>query len=344
MLASQSDIPAERQRLIFSGRILKDPDTLESCKITKSGQTIHLVRGAVPANSTTSSVASSTNSAPAANTSASSASQVPTNISTGTGSGNILADLTGARYAGFANLPSASMFGPDGGMGPAPNSDDIIRMMETPGFSESMQEALQNPQIVDMMINSNPQLRGMAPQFRQMMQNPEFREMFTNPQMLRQAMQFERMFGQFRGGEGAGGQSAGSFPAPGSATSDSATSTNNTTSNTTGASGDSNTNAANPFAALLQRGAPAGNNGFDLQLLSQMFGAGAGAGGAGAGMGLGAAAAEPQDNRPPEERYESQLRQLNELGFVDFDRNVRALRRAGGNVQGAVEALLDGQV
>lgn len=340
MLASQSDIPADRQRLIFSGRILKDPDTLESCKITKSGQTIHLVRGAVPAGSTASSGASTTNNAPAANTSASSASQVPTNISTGTGSGNILADLTGARYAGFANLPSASMFGPDGGMGPAPNSDDIIRMMETPGFSESMQEALQNPQIVDMMINSNPQLRGMAPQFRQMMQNPEFREMFTNPQMLRQAMQFERMFGQFRGGEGAGagGQSGGGFPAPGSATSDSANANNasNTNSNPTNNSTASDANAANPFAALLQRGAPAGNTGFDPQLFSQMFG--------GAGMGMGAAAAEPQDNRPPEERYESQLQQLNELGFVDFDRNVRALRRAGGNVQGAVEALLDGQI
>lgn len=49
---------------------------------------------------------------------------------------------------------------------------------------------------------------------------------------------------------------------------------------------------------------------------------------------------EPPDNRPPEERYESQLRQLNDMGFYEFERNVAALRRSGGSVQGAVEYLL----
>jgi ubiquilin len=48
------------------------------------------------------------------------------------------------------------------------------------------------------------------------------------------------------------------------------------------------------------------------------------------------------DNRPPEERYAEQLRQLNEMGFYDFDRNVAALRRSGGNVQGAIDHLLSG--
>ena len=46
------------------------------------------------------------------------------------------------------------------------------------------------------------------------------------------------------------------------------------------------------------------------------------------------------DHRPPEERYESQLRQLNDMGFFDFDRNIDALRRSGGSVSGAVEYLL----
>jgi ubiquilin len=52
------------------------------------------------------------------------------------------------------------------------------------------------------------------------------------------------------------------------------------------------------------------------------------------------AAAAPVDNRPPEERYSDQLRQLNDMGFYDFDRNVAALRRSGGSVQGAIEHLL----
>jgi hypothetical protein len=83
-------------------------------------------------------------------------------------------------------------------------------------------------------------------------------------------------------------------------------------------------------------------------------GAGAGAGGAnpfaalmgGAGGGFGAppAPAAPADTRPPEEIYQSQLAQLNEMGFYEFDRNVSALRRSGGNVQGAIEYLLGGGV
>ena len=48
----------------------------------------------------------------------------------------------------------------------------------------------------------------------------------------------------------------------------------------------------------------------------------------------------PPDNRPPEERYAEQLRQLNDMGFYEFDRNVQALRRSGGSVQGALEWLL----
>lgn len=60
------------------------------------------------------------------------------------------------------------------------------------------------------------------------------------------------------------------------------------------------------------------------------------------GLGAGASPAAPPDNRPPEERYAEQLRQLNDMGFYDFDRNVTALRRSGGSVQGAVEHLLGG--
>jgi len=48
----------------------------------------------------------------------------------------------------------------------------------------------------------------------------------------------------------------------------------------------------------------------------------------------------PPDNRPPEERYADQLRQLNDMGFFEFERNIEALRRSGGSVQGAVEYLL----
>ena len=56
--------------------------------------------------------------------------------------------------------------------------------------------------------------------------------------------------------------------------------------------------------------------------------------------GLGGGQEAPQDTRPPEDRYAEQLRQLNDMGFYEFERNVEALRRTGGSVQGAVEYLL----
>jgi ubiquilin len=71
-----------------------------------------------------------------------------------------------------------------------------------------------------------------------------------------------------------------------------------------------------------------------VQQALQMFGGGQ--------AGFGAPAAAPPDNRPPEEVYAEQLRQLNDMGFFDFDRNVQALRRSGGSVQGAIEHLLSG--
>ena len=61
-----------------------------------------------PVNQSTSSATAGTGSTPAAT-------GVPSNIAAGTGN-NPLAGLTGARYAGFAQLPGAGMFGPDGGV------------------------------------------------------------------------------------------------------------------------------------------------------------------------------------------------------------------------------------
>jgi ubiquilin len=107
-----ADLPADRQRLIYSGRVLKDHDTLGGVKL-KDGHTIHLVKAAAsnarqnPANQGASSTAGATG-APTP--------QVPTNIAAGAGSNNPLAQMTGARYAGMHGLPSMDAFGPDGGV------------------------------------------------------------------------------------------------------------------------------------------------------------------------------------------------------------------------------------
>jgi ubiquilin len=115
-----ADLPPDRQRLIYSGRVLKDADTLSTYKI-KEGNTVHLVKGAAsnqrqnPANEGTGTASSQ----PAAG--------VPQNLAAGQGANNMLAGLTGARFAGLANLPSASTFGPDGGV--STHGDHVL----TPG-------------------------------------------------------------------------------------------------------------------------------------------------------------------------------------------------------------------
>jgi ubiquilin len=49
------------------------------------------------------------------------------------------------------------------------------------------------------------------------------------------------------------------------------------------------------------------------------------------------AAQQPQ--QPPEELYQTQLAQLQEMGFFNAQENIRALQMTGGNVEAAVEWL-----
>ena len=106
-------IPAPRQRLIYSGRVMKDEDQLSKYKI-KSGNTIHMVKSA--ASNAAQHPASSGAAATAAGGAPRAAAGVPTNMAAGTAN-NPLAGLTGARFAGHMGLPGAEMFGADGGVG-----------------------------------------------------------------------------------------------------------------------------------------------------------------------------------------------------------------------------------
>ena len=47
----------------------------------------------------------------------------------------------------------------------------------------------------------------------------------------------------------------------------------------------------------------------------------------------------PPNNSPPEERFATQLVQLQEMGFYDASENIRALTMTNGNVEAAVEWL-----
>ena len=289
------------------------------------------------------------------------------------------------------------------------DDERLQRMMSDPNVQQSMNEVLNNPDFVNMIIESNPMLRNM-PNAREIITSPFMRQMMANPEMMTSAMRMQRnirgggntafpapgatdttpegapsgdanpqqapnnaqqnpfmmppgMMGNGNGENfgqllqtlysgGAGNPFAQPRPAPGLAqtATQGATESGQTTAagqeTTPGQvqQGSQNTQSpppANPFAALFPppggQGSAANPFGMTpemMQQMMQMVGSGAGA-----GMGAPAAAAPP-DNRSPEERYAEQLRQLNDMGFFDFDRNVAALRRSGGSVQGAVEHLL----
>ncbi|KAG7193930.1 uncharacterized protein KQ657_005129 [Scheffersomyces spartinae] len=304
LISEPASVTSDCQRLIYSGKVLKDTETIASYKV-QSGHTIHLVkRNASAASASAPGTATASNTTGAATTNTSETNNnVPSNIAAGVGAFNPMADLTGARYAGFgAHLPQfdASMFNDA-------DPDQITNMMSNPQFQQSLNAMLDNPQMLDYMINLNPQLRAMGPQVREYFQSPMARQLLTNPEAMRSMMSLQRALGG--GAGGAGGASA--FPAPGNTTA-----SEDTTSS--GAQANAGSAQANPFASLGSLFPPAG--GFDFPSASP---------------------AAPADTRPPEERFETQLGQLNDMGFYDFDQNVAALRRTGGSVQGAIEYLLN---
>ncbi|SCV67900.1 BQ2448_5511 [Microbotryum intermedium] len=354
--AEAAAFPADSQRLIYSGRVLKDEDELEKYKL-KDGHSIHLVKGAPK-----------TGLSGTPGTSA--AAGVPANFAAGQQvMGNPLAPLLNAENAGhFAG------FNPFADMGVNPNDPNYVQTaMRDPAVQQQINSLLSNPAVIDQIIASNPELQAMGPQVRQIMQSEHFRTFLTNPEAMQQ-------MASMMGGGGAGGLGgAGGFPPPGAfgwgsgataqgqgqgqgqgqqgqaagglfnpwasttpatTTPDSAATTNNAAAAPPAAG---TLGAFNPFAAFgggagAGAGAGAGGQPNMAQMMAQMqalqqMGMGMGFGGNGGG------AAGAQSSVPPEERFQTQLAQLQGMGFYDASKNIRALLASGGNVEAAIEYL-----
>ncbi|KAI8813960.1 hypothetical protein BJ742DRAFT_788012 [Cladochytrium replicatum] len=338
--------PANQQRLIYSGRVLKDDAALSTYKVAE-GHTIHLVRqtpkpaaSSSPANAAASAAPTSPSAAaPAATEARSAPSVTPSTPASGAtaaagalGFGDpsvdpLAAILGGGAGAGAGGLPFGSGAGGGfpfgglggglgGGFGDAMTNVDPQRMnelMSNPAVLQGMSQLFSNPAIMDAILQSNPQLSSMmTPEMRQMMQSEDFRRMMANPEVIRSAMTLGPMLSQM--GMGPGGAPSpfanpwapAATPATGAPTSPTAT-----------------PGQANPAANM-----------FNPALLGMLLGGGAqGAlpGRLGGGADLG--------GRNPEEVFEVQLRQLQEMGFYDAAENVRVLTMTGGNVEAALEYL-----
>ena len=387
------DVPADAQRLIYAGKVLKDEEALSVYKI-KDGNTVHMVKSAARSAPTTGnpSVPGTAPSATGASSNAASSQSqgVPSNFSAGQNfTNNPLSALNRADYAGphMARLLNESG-GAFGGMGLNPRDPNMMMgLMQNPEVQRQMRDMMSRPEFIDQMIAMNPQLQSMAPQMREMMRSEQFREMITNPETMQRMAQMSQLMesagmggmagmgglGGF-GGFGGGGnnQGGGQWPPPGAfgenngSNNPSGGDANNGDGNANGnrglftGIGNDNTNGRNngqgnvgSFSGNFNglgntagdgAGGQAPPNPFaDPSFLRQMFGGG-GAGGFGGLGGLGGFGGEPaasRDTRPPEERFSSQLEQMQAMGFYDGQANVRALLMAGGSVEGAIGILLD---
>ncbi|KAJ8501357.1 hypothetical protein OPV22_011909 [Ensete ventricosum] len=184
-LVEKCNIPAEQQRLIYKGRILKDEQTLESYGL-ESDHTIHLVRGSIaPAASADVTAASN------------GASRVPNNITGVESGGSNEGGRFGADFGGSL-FPGLGVNRRDGsgsgflGFG----LPDLNQMQQQLAQNPSMMREIMNMPAVQSLINNPDLLRNMImnnPQMREIIdRNPDFAHVLNDPSTLRQSLEVMR--------------------------------------------------------------------------------------------------------------------------------------------------------
>ncbi|KAF8753703.1 Heat shock chaperonin-binding motif [Rhizoctonia solani] len=328
-IAEKSDVSADRQRLIYSGRVLKDEDVLSTYKV-QNAHTVHMVKGAPKPTGT----------APL---------RLPRRH-------NLYRVCKLARH----RQRRYSMDLADTGL------SQLQNMLSSPQFMQQMSRMMSDPNLMDTILAQSPHLTNMDPNMRRTLQSPEFRQMMSNPDTLRNMMQMTATLrqaginpmggGAMGGGFGGGGfggmpfdlfggglggaQNQGQNQQPSGnlfeqaatgATSAASPASNpnptspaaNTGSNPNPTSPGTQNPNPSPFGMIDPQGNAAGGNPF-------------------AALGAFGAPPAPPDPRPVEERFQVQLQQLQDMGFTNAQQNVRALLACGGRVDSAIEYILGG--
>jgi ubiquilin len=191
--------------------------------------------------------------------------------------------------------------------------------MNAPYMQSMLQTISSNPELAQQLIANNPffagnpemqeQMRQMMPTMVQQMQSPEMQSIVTNPQAIQAMIQIQQGMEQL---QRVAPNIFGMIPNPLNMTSSAAASETNTTgtggNQTSAATTANSANSVNSAAAL-------------SQMMAQMF----------------------SSQSPPEDRYTSQLEQLANMGFMNREANLQALIATFGDVNAAVERLLQTQ-
>ncbi|KAF5754672.1 putative Ubiquitin-like domain, Heat shock chaperonin-binding, UBA-like superfamily, ubiquilin [Helianthus annuus] len=170
LLAQNCDVPANQQRLIYKGRILKDDQTLDSYGL-QADHTIHMVRGSAPAPTPAAPQGSGPNEGVGLGGAGTGAPLFP-----GLGSGglrrNAVSELFESGLPEFEQVQEQL----------AQHPEIMIDMMNMP----SVQTLLNNPEIMRGMIMSNPHMREIIDR------NPELAHILNDPAILRQTLETAR--------------------------------------------------------------------------------------------------------------------------------------------------------
>ena len=189
-----------------------------------------------------------------------------------------------------------------GGMGGAPNLDQLEQLLDNPVFAASMQQMASDPNFLQNAINSNPMMKSMIdsnPQMKQMFENPAIRQMLANPQALKSMIQMQKGM-QGLQNSGAFGSLFGNSAIPGG----------------TGSA----TTPMNPFVMPnIIPPMPQNNSGSANNTNSNSN--------------------QPEVNY--HELYASQLETMHSMGLLDDSKNIQALRSCNGDVQTAINMLFN---
>ncbi|XP_039006947.1 ubiquitin domain-containing protein DSK2b-like isoform X2 [Hibiscus syriacus] len=179
VLALNCDVPADQQRLIYKGRILKDDQTLQSYGL-QADHTVHMVRGLAPSSSI---------SPPAATTDVGTPNTTP-GVTRGVGSNE-------GAGVGVPSFPGLNALGGNGGFGlfgsGLPEFEQVQQQLtQNPNMmselmnAPAVQSLMNNPELMRSLIASNPQMREIIDQ------NPELGHILNDPSILRQTFEAAR--------------------------------------------------------------------------------------------------------------------------------------------------------
>lgn len=186
-------------------------------------------------------------------------------------------------------------------------------------MQQMMQQFTSDPAAMQMMMNSNPmlqQLRQTNPQAAAIFDNPEALQQIMNPNNLRSMLQMQQAMQQLSSGGGLFGGMPGVPSRP----------------SLTGVAAAQPPAGGLDFSSLLggSAGGPSAGGAPASNPIMFPLNAGSAAGGS-------ASPGQPQ----PGQRFRVQLQNLQDMGFTDRSANIRALTESRGNVNRAIEILLE---